>query len=294
MKKSLTLPPRARAASFTSSSRSCDTPNHRPRDRSVHSGEWRWSTLTWRSADRATPVSSALRWCSWSGCTAALVRALVAARAWPARSRTVWWRASAVRVHQPCGSSPALPLPSAGCPLPAAGSAGGAGSRSKSRNCTESRMPPSPSVIVWCRRWTMAPRPSDRPSTTTNSQSGRVRSNGWRLSVATRCSRSSMSAVPPRSTHLRWWSRSNKGSSRHSGGASRAGLGTTFWRSRGTATTARSMRARNFLRSTGRSKTVRLANAEDSCGSRSSSHMSASNSLMRPSSWGVTAAIRRG
>jgi hypothetical protein len=70
-------------------------------------------------------------------------------------------------------------------------------------------------------------------------------------------------------------------SSTHSGWSHGARADTTRWRSRGTARVACSMRVRNTTRSGGRSNSVRLANAEESCGSRSSSHMSDSNPLMR-------------
>ena len=61
----------------------------------------------------------------------------------------------------------------------AGSSGGGSGaSRSKSRYCSDSCTPPSPSVIVWCIFWTSAALPPRSPSTTTNCHSGRVRSNG--------------------------------------------------------------------------------------------------------------------
>ncbi len=53
-------------------------------------------------------------------------------------------------------------------------------------NCSDMRMLPSPSAMAWCSFWIMAAPPSSSPSTTTNSHSGRVRSNGDCTSVAAR------------------------------------------------------------------------------------------------------------
>ena len=49
---------------------------------------------------------------------------------------------------------------------------------------SDSLMPFSPSVMVWCIFCTIAPRPSASPSTTVNSHSGRVRSKGSPASSA--------------------------------------------------------------------------------------------------------------
>ena len=63
-------------------------------------------------------------------------------------------------------------------------------SRSKSRNCSESRTPPSPSISVWWKRISSAARPPLRPSTITICHSGRVRSNGSAVSSDARSNRS--------------------------------------------------------------------------------------------------------
>ena len=61
----------------------------------------------------------------------------------------------------------------------ASGGSGFSGaSRSKSRNCSERRTPPSPSISVWWKRMSNAARPPLSPSMITICQSGRVRSNG--------------------------------------------------------------------------------------------------------------------
>ncbi len=156
----------------------------------------------------------------------------------------------------------------------------GPGSRSRSRNSTESRMPPSPSVIVWCIRCSIAARPPRSPSMVTNSHSGRSRSKGWAARRAARSWSSASSASPPRSTQRRWWSRSKSGSSTHSGCSNGLRPTTTRSRRRGTARVASSMRARKVARTGARSNTVRFANAEDSWGSDSRAHMSVSSPVM--------------
>ena len=71
---------------------------------------------------------------------------------------------------------------------PVGGAMGSVASRARSMNCSDRRMPPSPSVMAWCSFWTIAARPPSRPSTTTNSHSGRVRSNGSCTIAAARSS----------------------------------------------------------------------------------------------------------
>ena len=66
------------------------------------------------------------------------------------------------------------------------GAIGSVASRARSMNCSDMRMLPSPSAMAWCSFWIMAAPPSSSPSTTTNSHSGRVRSNGDCTSVAAR------------------------------------------------------------------------------------------------------------
>ena len=80
-----------------------------------------------------------------------------------------------------------------------------------------------------------------------------------------------------------WKSRSKSGSSAHDGGPSPAGAATTRWRSRGIATTALAIRRLNRSTSGAWSSRVTRLNAERMMGSRSTSHITASVSLIRRS-----------
>ena len=136
------------------------------------------------------------------------------------------------------GGSPTTPLD-----VRSSGGSSGA-SRSKSRYWSDICTPPSPSVIVWCIFWISAALPPRSPSTTTNCHSGRVRSNG---SMTRSVARSSSWRIVPglgRAIRRTCWSISKSGSSTHSGADRFTGAGWTRQPRRGTAATARSIRAR--------------------------------------------------
>ena len=176
MKRSFTLPPSWCAAVRTSSSDNTVVSSRRSRDRSRHSGERCDPTVTCRSVDLATAVSSVpLR---GSAAAPVVTRAAAPPMAEVDRLHRLLSSAccSTASVGDPSAGRSGVPRARVRRRVPSPG--WGTGSRSKSRNCTESRMPPSPSVIVWCRRWSMAARPPRRPSMVTNSHRGRSRSNG--------------------------------------------------------------------------------------------------------------------
>ena len=175
-----------------------------------------------------------------------------------------------------------LPIGSAGSSrVGSSSTAGGSGaSRSKSRYCSESSTPRSPSVIVWCILAIIAALPPRIPSTMVNCQSGRVRSNG---SATISDARSSTSRRPPgfgQATLRTWVSMSKFSSSTHIGGEMFAGDGITRWRSRGIVTVAYSMRRRNESKSGARSRIVTVPNVDERYGSFSSRHINPSASLM--------------
>ena len=171
-------------------------------------------------------------------------------------------------------------------------------------NCSDRRMPPSPSVIVWCIFCTQG-RPAARrarrrartPTAGGCGRAGPARTGRPGRTAGARC---------PGSGRARWrtWrSMSKSGSSCHSGGAMRPSAGTTRWCRRGIRSTACSIRRRNRPRSGLESSIVTLPKFELRYGSLSTFHSSASRSdmrsppsrsrvgaLERPSSWGRSAA----
>ena len=227
------------------------------------SGWWRPSRPGARPAATATCSGSARQ---------------VGGRARPGRRA-----ASALRRGRPLTAStaPAHGGRSGGGGGPSSSGGGSGASRSRSMNSSDIRMPPLPSVIVWCIFCTIAARPSGRPSITVNSQSGRDRSNGVageldgqgpgvgvggprRAGGPSGGGRRGRSRGPPPRPGCRGRSR------RPPGGAGGARPG---WPATG------GVRSRSG--SGRRSKNVRLANVDDRTGSASRLHMRASTSLMR-------------
>ena len=109
-------------------------------------------------------------------------------------------------------------------------------SRVRSMNCSDMRMPPSPSVmrvVHLLEERRPARRAGRRRSGTPTAggcgrtgpaANGPARSNSWRSGCRARAGRRART----------WRSMSKSGSSRHSGGARRPSAGTTRWRRRGT------------------------------------------------------------
>ena len=164
----LSVPPRRLAASLVSRNGARTTSKWRRSERSVHSGEWAFSTSD--SCDR-TPR------------TVSTVAALAAGIAVGSMSSSCTWRATPSGSRKPPAirsriDSAAVGLGGGGVMSAASSSIGGGGgaSRSKSRNCSDICTPPSPSVIVWCIFCTSAALPPRRPSMTVNCHSGRIRS----------------------------------------------------------------------------------------------------------------------
>ncbi len=167
------LPPSALAARRASSRETSRISRCRPSDGlGPAAGEWWWSvTVSWRATERPvstapTPNSAELGRVA-GGVQAAMPTVRLAI---PTVRRRPWATVSVVEAQSE--------------PSPA-GLGGGwrprgpsATLRVTSMNCSDRRIPPSPSVIVWCIFCTSAARPSGRPSTITNSHSGRVRSSG--------------------------------------------------------------------------------------------------------------------
>ena len=248
------VPPRRVAASLVSANGARATSNRRRRERCRQSGERACSTsdscvtiprIVSRVAAPAVgmEVGSASRSFTW--------RAMPTGRRNPPtnRSRTV----SAVVGD---GGGPTTSA------LTAARGSGSGASRAKSRYCRAICTPPSPSVIVWCIFCTSAALPPRRPSITVNCQSGRVRSNGSRVSNVARSR--TWRGDPGLGTAIRrtWRSMSKSGSSTHVGAERLTGAGWTRHRSRGTAPTARSMRARSRSKSGARSRIDTVANVD--------------------------------
>ncbi len=146
-------------------------------------------------------------------------------------------------------------------------------------NSTDMRMPPLPSVMVWCSFWTIAARPSGRPSITVNSHRGRFGSSGARARSAARARTSESWEPGGRVTQRRWWSRSKSGSSIQLG-VSGPRPGWTLRRRRGTTRLARHILCRRRSWSGARSKKLMLAKLEDRNGSDSRVHISDSRSLI--------------
>ena len=118
-------------------------------------------------------------------------------------------------------------------------------------------------MIVWCIFDTSAALLPRKPSTTTNCQSGRVRSNGSSvISVAV----SSSWRIEPglgRAMRRTWTSMSNSGSSAHVGAHSDTAAGWTRHRSRGMTDVALSIRAFRRSKSGGRSSNDTVPNMVD-------------------------------
>ena len=108
------------------------------------------------------------------------------------------------------------------------GVSGTGASGSKSTNASDSRRPPTPSVIVWWIFCSSATRPSGSPSMSVNSQSGRARSSGCSASEAHRSSSARSELPSPGSATRRMCAvRSSVGSSANAGGTMRNGALTT-------------------------------------------------------------------
>ena len=271
------LPPSSLAARCTSSRGTSRISRPRPRLGSSHSGEWWWSvTVSWRATD--CPASSApapearaggrgggrwsrpARWCG-RRCRR------------PAASRGPGCRwSSPTAIRRPTGSGRSSTSSSIGT------------SRATSMNCSDRRMPPSPSVMVWCIFWMSAARPSGRPSTThelperagavervLHEQGGQVEQlahrprlgQGQVAHVARRCRSRARRATPAEPADP--------------GPAPPAGAGG------GCCETATSIRRRNRSRSGERSSSVTLPKFELRYGSLSTFHSRASRSDMRRS-----------
>ena len=151
-------------------------------ERSVHTGERAGSdTTTWRMADCPSSTQLAgepdeLR----SGRAGGRGSPSAVRRAMP-RPRRSWW----VSVSTVVSTRLRVDRRRA---RGRSGAIGSVASRAMSMNCSDMRMLPSPSAMAWWSFWTIAARPSSRPSTTRNSHSGRVRSNGVPTNVAVRSS----------------------------------------------------------------------------------------------------------
>ena len=141
-------------------------------ERSRHSGERAGSdTTTCRRADRPSSTTSSASATTRRGSSSEPQRSpSTAASGHPeAASELVRERVDG-RLHEVGRDRARAP----GGP----GAIGSVASRARSMNCSDIRMLPSPSAMAWWSFCTIAAPSSSRPSTTTNSHSGRVRSNG--------------------------------------------------------------------------------------------------------------------
>jgi hypothetical protein len=183
----LSVPPRRFAAALVSSNGARSPSIRRFNERSVHSGDLACSvSLSWLTTPRTVSAAAELA----SGMPVGSLRRSITWRTMPSGKRKLpanrSWNTSLLELLLGAGGRSSNWAWSIG---------GGSGaSRAKSRNCSDSFTLPSPSVMVWCSFSMRADLRPRRPSTTTNCQSGRVRSNG---SQAIRLARSSSWRIVP-------------------------------------------------------------------------------------------------
>ena len=180
-KMSFTLPPRAFAARFVSSSGIRSTSKRRRSERSVHSGERAWSvTDAWRTSDCTARDELGAQRGHLVGMAGEVGD--VGDRS-PSDAELT---AQVVRRGFDHRADERRRLGGLGVVFAIGGSARSCPSRLKSMNSADMRTPPSPSVIVWWIFWNSAARPPSRPSMIVNSHNGRVRSSGCAASAAAR------------------------------------------------------------------------------------------------------------
>ena len=273
----LSVPPRRLAASLVA----------RNGARAV--ATWRWSERRVQSGERDASVSE-----SWLRTPrivfAAAVDASGIAAGSASRSRTCLAMPIGIRIVPAsrslivstgfgCGGTERSAL---------SGSIGGGSgaSRSKSRYCSDSSTPRSPSVIVWCIFWITAALPPRRPSTTMNCHNGRVRSNGS-ATIERRQVEHLAQSCPAWDRRCgaradRCRSRGRRPTSAARGRrptAARAGAAA------GMASAVRSIRRRNASKSGAWSSSITVPNVEERCGSFSSRHIKPSASLIARSKY---------